>query len=75
MHKHTDTILHLPSVSLSLNPKHAIIKLSDTSRVSSFVAGERVKTALCPEFQCIKIINKYRITERGLLSKAKFQNK
>lgn len=66
MRKHTDTFLHLPSVTLSPNPKHEIIKLPDTSRMSSFVAGQKIKTPLCTEFQCIKVINKCRIIERGL---------
>lgn len=68
MRKHTDTFLHLLSqtVSLNLNPKHAIIKLPDTSGMSSFVVAERVKTPFCTEFQYIKIINKCRIIEKRL---------
>lgn len=34
MRKHTDTFLHLPSVSLCLNPKQVVIKLPDTSGMS-----------------------------------------
>lgn len=45
MHKHMDTFLHLPAVTLCLNPKHATIKLPDTGGMS-FLWLEREKKLL-----------------------------